>query len=94
MKMTKKFLCCDDCFADICKKDIHAARLWLEICEIYNKAQNIFGIKLPDFTELSTLEHMGFIVTTDKKDHLLLKVNGIHEDKQGTYFCINGSHNA
>ena len=94
MKMSEKYLCCDECFSHICKICTRSAKLWMDICSYYEKTGGIFGLKLPDFEELRTLEHMGFITTTENSDHIVVKMNGIHVDRQGIYFCLGefGQH--
>lgn len=80
-------LCCDDCFALICKKSTKSARFWLELCALKDE-NGIFGLRTNQLEEIRTLEVMGFIMTTEilteaNKEILVVKVNG---EKQN-YFC-------
>lgn len=92
-KNKEKFLCCEKCFYDICKLDIPTARIWIRICDIYEKVKsNVFSINIPDFEELRILENNGFLVTTETNEELIVKLNGVRNDNAGTYFCIRDSH--
>ena len=73
---------CDECFARICRKNVATGRLWIDLCsakDIYP----VLKIKSDEFEELRLLELMGHIVTTEDKDHILIRVTG----NESSYFC-------
>lgn len=86
MKMSKPGLCCDSCFGQIARRSTVAARLWMDLCEIQLNS-SLFGLRTPDFPALQLLEILGFIITTDVHDIIIVKVLGKHRDDIGTYYC-------
>jgi len=86
MKMSKPGLCCDDCFTLIAKRSAHAARLWLDLCEIQENC-SLFGLKIEDNPMVQLLEHLRFITTTDTPEVMVLKVHGKRTDSLGNFFC-------
>ncbi len=86
MKMAKPGICCDKCFDLIARRSTDAAKLWLDLCEIQEHVQ-VFAINSDDFLDLTTLENLGFVVTTDIPDFIVIKVLGHGEDGIGTFFC-------
>lgn len=87
MKMTRRGLCCDDCFEFLAKQDVTAVSLWMELCDIQNTC-HIFGLRLEDNPYFQLLEILGFITTTDiEQDMIVVKVHGKEDDKQKTIFC-------
>lgn len=87
MKMSRPGLCCDDCFALLAKKNTRVARLWMDLCEAQRR-YGIFGLVTPDSTpSLVILERMGFIVTTDTADLIIVKVRGEFDDEEEFFFC-------
>jgi hypothetical protein len=87
MKMSKPGLCCDDCFALLAKTNTKAARLWMDLCEAQRR-YGVFGLVTSDTTpSLLLLERMGFIITTDTRDLIVVKVRGEQDDQDGFFFC-------
>lgn len=87
MKMSKPGLCCDECFAMLAKKNTRVARLWMELCDAQLR-YGIFGLVSSDTSpSLLILERMGFIVTTDTRDLIIVKVRGEIDDQDGFFFC-------
>jgi hypothetical protein len=87
MKMSKPAVCCDSCFEKIANRSTSAARLWLDLCDLEIASQGLFGLKIKDSSVLRILELLGFILTTDSSNVLMVKVNGKKTDAMGTYFC-------
>jgi len=73
---------CDECFARICKLSAGAGRLWMDICTM-TEGHLILALKSDEFEELRILEMLGHIVTTDKREHIMIRVLG----HPATYFC-------
>jgi hypothetical protein len=86
MKMSKPGLCCDECFGIIASRNVNAAKLWLELCEIRVKRE-IFALVTKNPQNLRILEILGFVVTTETKNFILVKVNGLRYDRVNIYFC-------
>ncbi len=87
MLMSEPGLCCDSCFESIASRSTVCARLWLNLCDIQITSLKPFGLILEDFPTLRLLEILGFIVTTDTPQVILIKVLGRKDDAYGTYFC-------
>ncbi len=86
MKMSNRGYCCDDCFSKIAIRSTASAQLWVDLCEIQADC-NLFGLAMKDFPALRILEILGFIVTTETPEIIVVKVLGEHEDDEGVYFC-------
>lgn len=94
MKMDEKyFVCCEECFKNIGKKSTSAARLWMDLCAM-DCSYGLTGLKAQDDPELRTLELNGFIRTTDKLDHINIRLLGHMETEDGEPFfcCKEGFH--
>ena len=88
MKMSKPGLCCDACFALLAKMDTKVARLWMDLCEVQLR-YGIFGLVTSDTPpSLLLLEQMGFIVTTEKRDLIVVKFRGEQDNQDGFFFCV------
>jgi len=81
-----KAICCDGCFELIGMRNVYAARLWLDLCNLKVK-NGIFGVKTSDLPEIRMLEVLGFITTTDSEEHIMIRVNGDKNDQEGPFFC-------
>jgi len=90
MKMSKPGICCDRCFECIAKRNVEAAKLWLDLCDIQEGCPGIFGLRTSDFSSLRLLELLGFILTTDTPQIIFVKVKGQKQDALGTFFCGGG----
>ena len=86
MKMSEPALCCDDCFHKIAVKNQKAANLWLQLCDL-EKKHGLFGIKMNDSIAMQYLEQSKFILTTETKGVILVKVLNKQIDDEGEYFC-------
>lgn len=86
MKMSNPGLCCEKCFEMIARNSTGAAKLWLDLCELQLHSE-VFGIKTQDFVTLRLLEVLGFIVTTDTPEVIVIKVKGQKLDGSEPYFC-------
>ena len=85
--MSNPLLYCFDCFVFLSKTNIKAARLWNDLCEAHRR-YGIFGLVTSDTTpSLIFLERMGFIITTDTRDLIVVKVCGQQDDQDGFFFC-------
>jgi hypothetical protein len=85
-QLKENFVCCDQCFESIGKRSVKAARLWLELCSLHSFSNGIFSIAQFASKELIELEKMGFILTHEIKDSLLVRMQGYHTSPC-TYFC-------
>lgn len=93
--MSKYFICCEQCFEDIGKRNTRAAKLWMDFCAMHmNYDQEIFSLNTLDFPELRVLETLGFLVSTDQERNLAVKVNGYCKSMDGDhFFCVKeGNH--
>lgn len=87
MKMSKPALCCDDCFAMLAKNNTKIARLWMDLCEAQCR-YGIFGLVSSDTTpSLVFLERLGFILTTDTRDLIIVKVRVERDEDDRLFFC-------
>lgn len=84
--MSKPGLCCDACYDLIAKRSDLAASLWLELCEIQIRSE-VFGLKTPDSGHMQLLETLGYIITTETKEYIMIKVQGRNHDSLGDFFC-------
>jgi hypothetical protein len=87
MKMSEAFLCCDSCFALLAQQSTKAAKLWMDLCSIYNEERHPFGLIMDESPHFRMLELQGFITTTETDMMIKVKVHGLHNDEQGIYFC-------
>ena len=88
MTMSKQGECCDDCFEKIARENTTAARMWLELCNIYMNTP-MFGLTLNhDNDKTRLLEHLGYITTTETPEMMLVKVHGCREMGDEVFFCI------
>lgn len=87
MKMSKPGLCCDSCFGMIARRSTSAAKLWLDLCDIEIASGELFGLRSSDFPTLRLLEILGFVLTTDTPQIIMVRVKGKKQDSMGTYFC-------
>lgn len=86
MKMSRSGYCCEKCFWKIAKKNTTAAKLWLELCDDERDFDAI-GLSQKDLTAIRRLEIMGFLVTTDLFNDILIKVTGRISTTHGTFYC-------
>jgi len=88
MKMSKKGICCDRCFALIARDSTDAAKMWLDLCELYLEAP-LFGLILPNdiLPSVRLLEILRFITTTDTPEMIIVKVHGYKKDDEQPFFC-------
>lgn len=94
MKMSKYIICCQSCFDDIAKKSTTSARLWMDFCAARMENQMPLQLKGPDCPQIRILEQMGFLISTDRKNSISIKVNGYMNTEDGEhYFCLKqGNH--
>ena len=95
--MCKKSICCSDCFNFIARNSVSAAKLWMNLCESVSndieKDPTIVVVAEENYVHVFTsLERMGFIVTTETSDYLVLKMNGIYSKRIGEICCCSESH--
>jgi hypothetical protein len=86
MKMSKPTFCCDSCFEMIARENAHAAKLWLDMCDLYLHS-TLFGI-MEDSPSVRLLETKRFITTTETPNMLLVKVHGYQSDDESAFFCV------
>ncbi len=85
--MSNTGVCCDDCFVDLAKKSTKAARLWLDLCEA-QIVYGVFGLLSSDSNpSMLLLEKMGFLVTMDTRDLVIVKMLGKIDDSGALFFC-------
>ena len=94
MKMSRYFICCDQCFEGIGKKNGRAARLWMDLCTMWMNCGGTFTMKTVDFPELRLLEEQGFLVSTETPFGIAIRINGHMSCYDGQqFFCIKaGQH--
>ena len=91
MKMSKYFMCCDECFSNIAKKNSKAAKAWMDMCTLYLEKGNIFRIL--ECPAIQILEHLRFIVSVDEEDCIAIKVQGHMLTEEGEhFFCSQEGH--
>ncbi len=88
-KLSDEIVCCDDCFERIGKVSAKAARLWLDFCDFYSSIKGPFVVsKKPYFLKsLKELELLGFLVTHETNDCLIVRMAG-YNTTPCNYFCI------
>lgn len=87
MMKNKDFTCCAKCFKKIALAHTNAVRVWLKLCEFSITHGNIFTLNLEDFEELRILELLGFLVSTEKKTGITIKLVGIKHSLTNKHFC-------
>ena len=87
MKMSESLMACEKCFDLVAKRDTNCARLWMNLCDIQNSTQGVFGLKTGDFPQLRTLELMRLIVTREVPDLILVRLRVHHHSDDYDYFC-------
>lgn len=93
MKMSNHFVCCERCFETIAKKSTTAAKLWLDLCAIKLAIGEIVSFRGQDFAALRSLEIMGYICSTERLDHILIKIHGHRTTENGQdFFCLDEDH--
>ncbi len=98
MLMDKYFVCCEQCFEKIGKRNTKAARMWLDLCALKvdqtAKVEDFIILENHDFPELRVLEMLGFVLSTDRPQSLAIKVNGHYQTHEGQdMFCLEkGMH--
>lgn len=87
MKMTKYFICCEKCYRDLNDYNPASGSLWMAFCKDVLESGSTF-IEFYDcyISSLRTLEEKGFIVSTDRKDRLLVHVKGYMTTENGEHF--------
>ncbi len=86
-----RIVCCEICFERLAKKSTSAARIWLDLCRLRMEKGEVFELIAQDFSELHTLELLGYVVTTDYPNRIGVFVNGYcitHTDDE--IFCLEG----
>lgn len=63
--------------------------MWLDLCEMQLHSP-VFGLITDDYTSISYLENMGFLVSTETPQLLIVKMLGYQSDHDGSFFC--GGH--
>jgi hypothetical protein len=94
MEMSKYFVCCEKCFHALGKKSGSAAKLWMDLCALRCQYGGIIKIHEQSISHLSTLENLGFVLSTENAHGLSIKVNGHFLTHDGEpCFCIKaGKH--
>lgn len=94
MKMSNYFICCEECFETIGKRNTNAARLWMDVCALKLEKGEVVELQLGDFAELRILEMLGYVVSTEKENCIVLKINGHMYTEDGQhFFCVKeGRH--
>ncbi len=94
MRMSRYFICCEQCFESIGKRNTNAARFWMDLCALKLEKGEIFVLKTCDFPELRALELLGFVVSTDIHSGIALRIKGhCHTEDGQHFFCLKeGNH--
>ncbi len=94
MEMSRYFICCNQCFETIGRRNTNAARLWMDFCAAKLKCGEIIELEMSDFPELRVLENLGFVVSTDRQNTIAIRVNGHMSNQDGEhFFCVKeGQH--
>jgi hypothetical protein len=91
MQMNRYFICCEKCFETICKRNTKAAKLWMDFCAFHLQERGLVILHSSDFPELRILEKMGFLISTDQKNSLAIRVHGQMRTTEGdNFFCVKG----
>lgn len=94
MKMNNYCVCCANCLADIAKRDTAAARLWMDLCVLGLQRGSLLAIRddeqeHPFVRAALLLEQMGFILTTDQAEDIIVRLNGLTLTKQDEpVYCL------
>jgi hypothetical protein len=94
MPASNYFICCEQCFEAIGRRNTNAARLWMDLCAMRLATSEVFTLKTSDFPELRILETLGFVVSTEKPQSLAIRLKG-HMNTVGgeDFFCVKaGRH--
>jgi hypothetical protein len=89
--MSKYFVCCEECFHTLGKKKAKLVRLWMDLCTMYCAANRSVYLDEQIIPNLRNLENLGFVVSTECNNGLLIKVMGHCVSNEGERcFCIKG----
>lgn len=86
-----KTKCCDECHRRIGMRSVSASRLWLDFCDQFTR-QGIFNFydHSVDSSELRILETMGYIVSSENRENILIKLLGVQQDYNGDLIFCTG----
>lgn len=87
--MNERFACCSFCFEKIGKLSTGCARLWLDLCAV-DFEKGVFTLPDESLPDLRFLELWGFVTTTDRLDHIAVRMNGRHIDTEEVFYCCGG----
>lgn len=99
MKMNDYSACCGTCFNLIAKKSSVAAKFWLDICKFSCGRRVIklaykdhsmllnYDITVKEFSPIRQLELMGFLVSIDTEQDVIIKVKSERSEEDGMFFC-------
>lgn len=93
MKMSEYFMCCEHCFRTICQTDTTAAKFWMTLCKMCLDHGNII-ISSGESPKIRILEQLGFLVSTERKSKVLMKLKDPYLNEVGLQeFCLKeGCH--
>jgi len=73
------YMCCNQCFENLAKKDTTAAKLWIDLCA-YACKLGVFGFVEArthhSINPLRTLESMGYLKSADGLDMVKMRMMG------------------
>ena len=98
MSPNRYFICCEQCFEDIGRRNTRAAKFWMDFCAYQLEVGSVFALTSElekyYFSEINTLEKLGFLVSTDGDDEILIRARGYMNTEEGEpFFCVrNGLH--
>ena len=88
---------CTHCFENILeRKGTGTASLWLQLCNFATSGNGLVEIKLKNKIEeeLQVLEELGFVLTHQTLESLIVRVDCLYEDDENFYYCANNyDHN-
>lgn len=86
--MRNFFICCSDCYDRIESHGTSFAEAWVRLCKMRMESKEWIAFNR-DLLEFEILEEMGFLVSTEYEDVILVKLNGYTKTEDNEdFFCV------
>ncbi len=91
MNQSKPIVGCEKCFEKIGRCSTASAKIWLMIIEKAH-VSDVFCYTENDLydAQFRLLENMGFLISTDVRDHVEFKLLGRQYESDGDYYFVCG----
>lgn len=86
MTTEKYYICCEKCLETIAKHSTSAAKFWMDLCSCH-KENGPLVFMYNESDEVKELEKLGFLISTETKNGLLVQAVGTICTKGEVFFC-------